>query len=60
MVEDECLSGSKLNFSSILNSRQLANRLINVSFIEDSITLPKDEDGVLTFVQLLQKYQNSS
>ena len=42
MVEDKSVSGRELDLSTVLDTRQFANGLVDVSFVEDSIRFPED------------------
>lgn len=52
VVENEGLGRSELNFAAILDACELTDSLINISFVENSVCLPEDKDGVLSLIQL--------
>ena len=53
VVEDKSLGSGVLDLSSILDARQFTYRLIDVSFVENSVGFPENEDGICTFFKLL-------
>ena len=59
MVENEGLGGCVLNFSAVLDPGQLSDGLIDVSFVEDSVRLPEDENGIGAFFHFLRTAQTS-
>ena len=53
MIVDQGLGCSELHLAPVLNSGQLSDRLIDVSFIENTEGLPENKNGVCALVKLL-------
>ena len=48
MVENKRLCCSKLYLSPVLDTRKLAYGLVDVTFVEDSVGFPEDQNWILT------------
>ena len=48
MVENKRLCRSKLYLSPVLDTRKLAYGLVDVTFVEDSVGFPEDQNWILT------------
>ena len=53
VVENEGLGCRELNLTPILDACQLTDRFIYISFVKNSVGLPKDEHWVLSLLELL-------
>jgi hypothetical protein len=57
VVENKGVSRRELDFALVLDAGQLANSLIDVAFVKDSVGFPEHKDWVGAFLEFLYTEQ---